>query len=152
MWRFGGPEIPLREFLHVDELADACVFLMEHYDESTHINVGTGKDLSIREVAELIRDIGHPGARLVFDASKPDGMPRKLLDVSRLHSLGWRHRIDLSEGIESIWTTRSPDAHHSVHRSPMLLTRPCWSSVPTARSVAQLLRTGSVNDLLPGSP
>ena len=100
IWGTGSPR---REFLHVDDLADACVFLMERYDESRHVNVGTGEDLSIRELAEMIRDIVHPSARLVFDASKPDGMPRKLLDVSRLHALGWRHRIGLREGIASTY-------------------------------------------------
>jgi GDP-L-fucose synthase len=100
VWGTGSPR---REFLHVDDLADACVFLMEHYDETPHINVGTGEDLSIRELAEVIRDIVHPGAQLCFDATKPDGMPRKLLDVSRLHALGWRHRIPLREGIASTY-------------------------------------------------
>ena len=98
-----GTGTPRREFLHVDDLADACVFLMQHYDDSRHVNVGTGEDLSIRELAETVRDIVHPEARLVFDASKPDGMPRKLLDVSRLHDLGWRHRIDLRAGIASTY-------------------------------------------------
>jgi GDP-L-fucose synthase len=100
IWGTGSPR---REFLHVDDLADACVFLMEHYSDSRHINVGTGEDLSIRELAELIRDIIHPEASLTFDASKPDGMPRKLLDVSRLHALGWRHRIGLADGIRSTY-------------------------------------------------
>ena len=94
-----GTGTPRREFLHVDDLADACVFLMERYGDSPHINVGTGEDLSIRELAETIRDIVHPSATLRFDSSKPDGMPRKLLDVSKLHALGWRHRIGLREGI-----------------------------------------------------
>jgi GDP-L-fucose synthase len=98
-----GTGTPRREFLHVDDLADACVFLMERYDETRHINVGTGKDLSIRELAETIRDIVHPRAALRFDVSKPDGMPRKLLDVSRLHALGWHHRIPLREGIASTY-------------------------------------------------
>ena len=90
-----------REFLHVDDLADACLFLMRRYDASEHVNVGTGEDLTIRELAEMVKDAVHPDARLVFDASKPDGTPKKLLDVSRLHALGWRHRIGLREGIES---------------------------------------------------
>ena len=94
-----GTGTPRREFLHVDDLADACVFLMERYDSEDHINVGTGEDLSIRELAEAIREIVYPGAVLTFDTTKPDGMPRKLLDVSRLHALGWRHRIGLKEGI-----------------------------------------------------
>lgn len=96
-----GTGAPLREFLHVDDLADACVFLMERYDGESHINVGTGEDQSIRALAELVREVVYPEAELVFDPSKPDGTPRKLLDVSRLHALGWRHRIGLREGIES---------------------------------------------------
>jgi GDP-L-fucose synthase len=96
-----GTGTPRREFLHVDDLADACVFLMRRYDEAPHVNVGTGEDQTIRELAETVRDIVHPGAALVFDASKPDGTPRKLLDVGRLHALGWRHRIGLREGIQS---------------------------------------------------
>jgi GDP-L-fucose synthase len=94
-----GTGTPRREFLHADDLADACVFLMERYDSEDHINVGTGEDLSIRELAETIREIVYPDAVLAFDTSKPDGMPRKLLDVSRLHALGWRHRIGLQQGI-----------------------------------------------------
>jgi GDP-L-fucose synthase len=98
-----GTGTPRREFLHVDDLADACVFLMERYDEADHVNVGTGEDLSIRELAEMVRDIVYPDAALVFDSTKPDGTPRKLLDVSRLHALGWRHRIHLRDGIASTY-------------------------------------------------
>jgi len=98
IWGTGEPR---REFLHVDDLADACLFLMRSYDAAEHVNVGTGEDLTIRELAETVRDIVHPGATLAFDATKPDGTPKKLLDVSRLHALGWRHRIPLREGIES---------------------------------------------------
>jgi GDP-L-fucose synthase len=98
-----GSGTPMREFLHVDDLADACLFLMEHYDGDEHINVGTGEDLSIRELAETIRDIVAPGVRIEFDASKPDGTPRKLLDVSRLHALGWRHTIGLRDGLRSAY-------------------------------------------------
>jgi GDP-L-fucose synthase len=98
-----GTGTPRREFLHVDDLADACVFLMEHYDEAAHINVGSGEDMSIRELAGLVRSIVYPGAALIFDASKPDGMPRKLLDVSRLHALGWRHRTGIRDGIASTY-------------------------------------------------
>jgi len=94
-----GTGTPRREFLHVDDLADACVFLMERYDGEDHVNVGTGEDLSIRELAETIRAIVYPEAALTFDTAKPDGMPRKLLDVSRLHALGWRHGIGLQQGI-----------------------------------------------------
>ena len=100
LWGTGAPR---REFLHVDDLADACVFLIQHYGDNAHINVGTGQDVSIRELAEMVRRIVHPTARIVWDTSKPDGAPRKLLDVSRLHGLGWRHRIALGEGIESTY-------------------------------------------------
>jgi GDP-L-fucose synthase len=100
LWGTGSPR---REFLHVDDLADACLYLMRHYDEAEHINVGTGTDLSIRELAELVSGVVHPGAELVFDPSKPDGMPQKLLDVRRLHALGWRHRIELAEGVETTY-------------------------------------------------
>ncbi len=98
-----GSGTPMRELLHVDDLADACLFLMEHYDGDEHINVGTGEDLSIRELAERIRDVVAPGMAIEFDRSKPDGTPRKLLDVSRLHDLGWRHRISLGEGLASTY-------------------------------------------------
>jgi GDP-L-fucose synthase len=94
-----GTGTPRREFLHVDDLADACVFLMESYDGPEHINVGTGEDLAIAELADMVRSIVHPSAQLVFDTTKPDGPPRKLLDVARLHDLGWRHRIELRRGI-----------------------------------------------------
>ncbi len=96
VWGTGRPR---REILHVDDLAAGCLFLMEHYDDELHINLGTGEDLSIRELAELIAEIVHPRAELVFDTSKPDGTPRKLLDVERIHQLGWKHRIDLRRGI-----------------------------------------------------
>jgi len=98
-----GTGTPRREFLHVDDLADACVFLMQRYDEAGHINVGTGEDVTIRELAEMVRRIVHPGAKIVWDSTKPDGTPRKLLDVTRLHNLAWRHRISLGEGIESTY-------------------------------------------------
>ena len=100
IWGSGRPR---REFLHVDDLSDACVFVMNRYSESEHLNIGTGEDLTIRDLAELVRDIVYPEARLVFDPSKPDGAPRKLLDVSDLHRLGWRHRIPLKQGIESTY-------------------------------------------------
>jgi len=106
-----GTGTPRREFLHADDLADACVFLMGHYEGEGHVNVGTGEDLSIRELADAVRAIVYPGAVLAFDASKPDGMPRKWLDVSLLHGLGWRHRIGLREGVASTydWFLRNPD-------------------------------------------
>jgi GDP-L-fucose synthase len=101
VWGTGSPR---REFLHVDDLADACLYLMRHYDADAHVNVGTGEDLSIRELAELVGEIVAPGVELAFDATKPDGTPRKLLDVSRLHDLGWHHRIDLRAGLESTYS------------------------------------------------
>jgi GDP-L-fucose synthase len=92
-----------REFLHVDDLADACLFLMRDYDGLDHINVGTGEDLTVRELAEMIREMVYPEAELQFDTSKPDGPARKLLDVRRLHSLGWHHRVQLRDGIEQTY-------------------------------------------------
>ena len=100
VWGSGRPR---RELLHVDDLADACLFLMERYSEAGHVNVGTGEDLTIRELAEMVRDVVHPPARLVFDASKPDGAPRKLLDVTRLREMGWRATTPLRQGIESTY-------------------------------------------------
>ena len=94
-----GTGTPKREFLHVDDLADACLYLMLNWEDDWHINVGTGEDLSIRQLAETVRDIVYPEAQILFDTSKPDGAPRKLLDVSRLHEVGWRHRTPLREGI-----------------------------------------------------
>jgi GDP-L-fucose synthase len=111
-----GTGTPRREFLHVDDLADACVFLMQHYEDERHINVGTGEDLTIRELAELVRNIVHPGTTIRMDPSKPDGAPRKLLDVSRLHALGWRHTFGLQEGIEHTYQwflAHQPDARLS---------------------------------------
>jgi GDP-L-fucose synthase len=98
-----GSGTPRRELLHVDDLADACAFLMDRYDGAQHVNVGTGEDLSIRDLAEIVRDVVYPAGRLKFDTSKPDGMPRKLLDVSKLHALGWRHRVPLADGVASTY-------------------------------------------------
>lgn len=100
LWGTGSPR---REFLHVDDLADAAVFLMERYDGEEIVNVGVGEDVTIAELAEIVRDVvGYEGA-IEWDASRPDGTPRKLLDVSRLHALGWRARIGLREGIEETY-------------------------------------------------
>ena len=95
-----GTGYPSREFLHVDDLADACLFLMQNYDGDEHVNVGTGVDLSIRELAQMVRDVVYPGAELAWDIDKPDGTPRKVLDVSTLHALGWQASTGLREGIE----------------------------------------------------
>jgi GDP-L-fucose synthase len=102
-----GTGTPKREFLHVDDLADCCVFLMGRYEDEGHINVGTGVDLSIKELAETVREVVYPTAKLVFDTSKPDGMPRKVLDVSKLTALGWQAKIPLRSGIEQtyMWFT-----------------------------------------------
>jgi GDP-L-fucose synthase len=100
IWGTGSPR---REFLHVDDLADACLHLMQSYDDEPLVNVGCGEDISISELAALVgRIVGYDGA-VVFDKSKPDGTPRKLLDVSRLGSLGWRPRIRLEDGIRTTY-------------------------------------------------
>lgn len=94
-----GTGTPLREFMYADDLADACVFLMEEYEEKLFINIGTGEEVSIRQLAEMIqRVVGFEGS-IRFDSSKPDGTPRKLMDSSRLHSLGWKHKTRLEEGL-----------------------------------------------------
>lgn len=94
-----GTGKPLREFLYVDDMADACVFLLENYDGETHVNIGTGQEISIKELAEAVRRaVGYEG-EIVWNSDMPDGTPRKLTDVSRLHSLGWRHQVELEEGI-----------------------------------------------------
>jgi len=100
---FWGTGNAKREFLHVDDLAEACLYLMEHYEGESHINIGTGEDQSIRELAEMVRAVAYPAAELSFDPSKPDGTPRKLLDVSLIHQLGWTHKIQLRNGIESTY-------------------------------------------------
>jgi GDP-L-fucose synthase len=109
-----GTGTPRREFLHADDLADAALFLMRRITQHTLINVGVGDDISIRELAALIRDVVGYKGQIRFDPSKPDGTPRKLLDVSRLHSLGWRARITLRAGIESTlrWYSDSRQASH----------------------------------------
>jgi GDP-L-fucose synthase len=97
MWGTGKAK---REFLHVDDLAEACVFLMDNYEDDEIINIGTGEDLSIADLADTIkRVVGYQG-KTVYDTSKPDGTPRKLLDVSKIHNLGWKHKIDLETGIK----------------------------------------------------
>jgi GDP-L-fucose synthase len=100
IWGTGSPR---REFLHVDDLADACLFLMDQYDGADHINVGTGVDIAIGELADMVREVVYPEARLVFDSSKPDGAPQKLLDIERLAKLGWTPRHGLRDGIEQTY-------------------------------------------------
>ena len=101
IWGTGKPK---REFLHVDDMAEACLFLMENYDDKYFVNVGSGLDLSIAELAEIIADtVGFKG-RLRYDTSKPDGTPRKLMDVSKLNALGWKHSISLRDGIADVYS------------------------------------------------
>lgn len=100
IWGTGSPR---REFLHVDDLADACYFLMQNYNDAELVNIGSGEDISIKDLALLIKDIvGYKGT-LKFDTSKPDGTPRKLMDVSKLKKLGWQYSISLEEGIKSVY-------------------------------------------------
>ena len=96
-----GTGTPLREFLHVDDMADACVYLMNTYSGNEFVNIGTGTDLSIKELALLVKKLSGYTGELIFDSSKPDGTPRKLMDVSKLHSLGWTAKITLEEGIKN---------------------------------------------------
>ncbi len=98
-----GTGSAMREFLHVDDLASACLFLLENYSGDSHINVGTGDDLSIKELAETIQSIVHPEAVINWDTSKPDGTPRKLLDISRLRALGWEPSVTLRDGLQSTY-------------------------------------------------
>lgn len=100
MW---GTGTPMREFLHADDLGDACVFLMNTYDGEQFVNIGSGTDLTIKDLALLIKDIVGYKGEIVHDLSKPDGTPRKLMDVSYLHSLGWKHKIELPEGIKQVY-------------------------------------------------
>jgi len=101
-----GTGTPLREFLHVNDLAEACFHLMQTYRGNTSVNIGTGKDISIKELAELIKKlVGYKG-ELIWNKNKPDGTPRKLLDVSLIYSLGWKHRIGLEEGIKEVYKNK----------------------------------------------
>jgi GDP-L-fucose synthase len=98
-----GTGTPMREFLHADDLAEACVFLMNTYESSQHINIGVGHDVTIKQLAELIKaEVGYSG-EIKFDTSKPDGTPRKLMDVSKINQLGWKHKIELKEGIHLVY-------------------------------------------------
>ncbi|MGB7528539.1 GDP-L-fucose synthase [Sphingobacterium cellulitidis] len=97
IWGSGNP---LREFMYADDLADACVFLMENYNDLQFVNIGVGEDISIRDLAELIKEVVGYQGELEFDSSKPDGTPRKLMDVSKLHSLGWKAKTSLKDGIK----------------------------------------------------
>jgi GDP-L-fucose synthase len=98
-----GSGKPMREFLHVDDLAEACFFLMNHYNEAGLINVGAGTDVTIAELAHIIKQVTGYEGELVFNTEKPDGTPRKLMDSSKIHALGWRAKIDLQDGIEKVY-------------------------------------------------
>ena len=113
VWGSGKPK---REFLFADDLADACVFLMERYDGEDALNIGTGEDVSIRELAELVAEAVGYQARIVFDASKPDGTPRKLLDVSRINALGWRAKTSLRDGLRRTYESFLREMDEQVAR------------------------------------
>lgn len=98
-----GTGTPLREFMYVDDLADACFFLMERYNDRQFVNVGTGEEVSIRELAELVKDVTGFTGKIVFNPEKPDGTPRKLMDSSKLQAAGWRHKISLREGLKNAY-------------------------------------------------
>lgn len=99
-----GTGTPLREFLYVDDMADACVFLMENYDGEQHVNIGTGEEVSIKELAETVKEVVGFDGELVFNTDMPDGTPRKLTTVDKLHGLGWKHKVSLNEGIKLAYT------------------------------------------------
>jgi GDP-L-fucose synthase len=100
MWGTGTPK---REFLYVDDLADGLIHLMNNYSDEIHLNIGTGEDIEIRELAEIIKKVVGYEGEIVNDTTKPDGTPRKLLDVTRLHNLGWKHKVELEEGIRTVY-------------------------------------------------
>ena len=103
VWGTGNP---LREFLHASDMADACVFLMQNYNEKGFVNIGSEEEISIKELAILVKEIVGYTGKIQFDTTKPDGTPRKLMDSSKLHSLGWMHKISLKEGITEVYTTK----------------------------------------------
>jgi GDP-L-fucose synthase len=121
-----GTGSAMREFLYVDDLADACLFLMEHYEGDEHVNVGTGVEVSIRELAQTLIDVIHPMATIAWDDSKPDGAPRKLLDVSKLTSLGWSHETSLREGIDRTYEWFK--THYAEARGVGTVTAPVGTS------------------------
>jgi GDP-L-fucose synthase len=101
-----GTGTPLREFLHATDMADACVFLMENYNDRGFVNIGSGKEISIKDLALLVKDIVGFIGEIYFDTEKPDGTPRKLMDVTKLENLGWKYKISLKEGIENVYKTK----------------------------------------------
>ena len=110
LWGTGSP---LREFLYVDDMADACVFLLENYDGEQHVNIGTGKELTIKELAELVKKtVGFEG-KIVWNSTMPDGTPRKLTDVTKLHELGWTHKVELQEGVKLAYEWFKENVDHA---------------------------------------
>jgi GDP-L-fucose synthase len=109
-----GTGKPMREFLHVDDMADACFFLMQNYNEKQFVNIGTGRDITIKELAETIMDVVGYQGELKFNTDKPDGTPRKLMDVSRIENMGWKHSISLREGIEKTYRDFLENIDHYV--------------------------------------
>ncbi len=108
-----GTGTPLREFLYVDDMADACVFLLENYNGEQHVNIGTGKEITIKELAEMVKKtVGFEG-EIIWNDSMPDGTPRKLTDVTKLHSLGWRHKVELEEGIRMAYDWFRENVDHA---------------------------------------
>jgi GDP-L-fucose synthase len=110
-----GTGKPMREFLHADDLADACVYLMQNYHESSLVNIGTGVDVTIKELAETIQEIVGYEGKINWDTEKPDGTPRKLMNVSKLHDLGWQHTINLKEGIKRVYGEYKNNVNVRVH-------------------------------------
>ncbi len=109
-----GTGTPLREFMHADDMADACVYLMKNYNGEKFVNIGVGEDISIKDLAHLIKEIVGYKGEIIFDTSKPDGTPRKLMDVSYLHSLSWAHKINLEQGIKSVYEEFKTGKHLRV--------------------------------------
>ena len=103
VWGTGTPQ---REFLHASDMANACVYLMQHYNEKGFVNIGTGKEISIKNLADLIKGIVGFEGEVVFDTTKPDGTPRKLTDTTKLNALGWKHSIELSDGISNVYNDK----------------------------------------------
>jgi GDP-L-fucose synthase len=110
-----GTGKPMREFLHADDLADACVYLMQNYHESSLVNIGTGVDVTIKELAETIQEIVGYEGEINWNTEKPDGTPRKLMNVSKLHNLGWQHTINLKEGIKRVYGEYKNNVNVRVH-------------------------------------
>jgi GDP-L-fucose synthase len=125
VWGSGSPR---REFLAVDDLADACVFVMKCYSDLQFLNVGTGEDITIADFARLVAEVVGFGGKIEFDVSRPDGAPRKLLDVSRINALGWRARAPLRQGLQQMYADFV--AHYPVLRSEANISPPYSSAAP----------------------